>query len=70
MKIIKWLLETFSPYHNEVWSREKARQEFAKKQMIDTPYGDFTEEQLKKKGIKILWTNKNYSTNAINTPFA
>ena len=32
-KIIKWLLETFNPYHNEVWSREKAQKEFAKKQL-------------------------------------
>ena len=54
MKVIKWLLETFCPYHNEVWSRERARKEFARKQLIDTPYGDFTEEQLKNRGSKIL----------------
>ena len=54
MRIIKWLLETFSPYHNEVWSKEKARKEFARKQLIDTPYGDFTEKQLEKKGEVIL----------------
>lgn len=33
MNIIKWLLETFSPYHNEIWSRKQARDEFAKKQL-------------------------------------
>ena len=54
MKIIKWLLETFNPSHNEIWSRTEARKRFARKQMIDTPYGDMTEEQLKNKGSEIL----------------
>ena len=55
MKILKWLLETFSPYHNEVWSREKARKEFAKKQrLIDTPFGDVPESALENKGSEIL----------------
>ena len=33
MKIIKWLLETFNPYHNELMSKEKAQKEFARKQL-------------------------------------
>jgi hypothetical protein len=55
MRIIKWILETFSPYHNELMSRERARAKFAKKQrLIDTPYGDYTSEQLENKGEVIL----------------
>ena len=31
--IIKWLLETFSPVHNEIMSRENAKKKFSKKQL-------------------------------------
>jgi hypothetical protein len=47
-------LETFSPYHNEVWSREQARKRFSRKQLIDTPFGDVPESALRNKGVKIL----------------
>ena len=31
--LIKWFLETFNPLSNELMSKEKARKEFAKKQL-------------------------------------